>query len=250
MPSLPPHFPLTTSRAWRLGSGVVLWVYMASHMLNHALGLVSLAAAEQGLRLAIAVWHSLPGTLMLYGAFAIHVLLAMLGLYQRPTLRLPAVELLRIGAGLSIPMLLVGHAVATRMAYEWYGLEPHYQRVVTSLLQPGAQGRQLALLAPGWLHGCMGLHMAMRKRAAYQRWRGVALAGAVLLPALAAAGFLHMVQMAADLVDSAGAAVAVGDSARSGSLESLREQILVGYGVLLAAVLLARGARAVRHHRG
>ncbi|MEO5793991.1 MAG: hypothetical protein ABIP34_02870 [Rhodoferax sp.] len=97
---------MPTSRALRLGSGVVLGVYVASHLFNHALGLVSLDAAEQGVRVALVVWHSALGILLLYSAFAVHLVLAMLGLYQRPTLRLPAVELLRIGAGLAISMPL------------------------------------------------------------------------------------------------------------------------------------------------
>jgi adenylate cyclase len=237
---------MPTSRALRLGSGVVLWVYVASHLLNHALGLVSLNAAEQGLRVALWVWHSALGTLLLYSAFAVHLVLAMLGLYQRPTLRLPAVELLRIGAGLAIPMLLVGHAVATRMAYEWYGVVPLYQRVVTALLHTGSEGRQLALLAPGWLHGCMGLHMALRKRALYQRWRWVWAVAALLLPCLAGAGFLQMAQEVATLsgfVDTGAKA------ARTASLQDLRVQILSAYGLLLAMVVVARGIRAVRKPR-
>lgn len=244
--------PMPTSCALRLGSGLVLWVYVASHLLNHALGLVSLGAAEQGLRVALVVWHSALGTLLLYSAFAVHLVLAMLGLYQRPTLRLPAVELLRIGAGLAIPMLLVGHAVATRMAFEWYGLVPQYQRVVTALLHTGSEGRQLALLAPGWLHGCMGLHMALRKRERYHRWRWAWAAAALLLPCLAAAGFLHMAQEVGALLPQAPLpklAVDTADGARVESLQNLRVQILSVYGVLLAAVVLARGVRAVHKHR-
>ena len=34
--------------------------------------------------LAVAVWHSLPGTVLLYGAAALHVALAFLAIYERP----------------------------------------------------------------------------------------------------------------------------------------------------------------------
>src|SRR5215470_16951682 len=47
-----------TTRDLRLGSGLVLFTYLAAHLANHALGLVSLNAAEIGLRVAVAVWHS------------------------------------------------------------------------------------------------------------------------------------------------------------------------------------------------
>jgi adenylate cyclase len=55
-------------RDLRLASGLVLFGYVALHLLNHALGLVSVAVAERGLELAVTLWHSLPGTVLLYGA--------------------------------------------------------------------------------------------------------------------------------------------------------------------------------------
>ena len=82
-----------TRRHFRLGSGFILWVYVATHLSNHALGLVSLSAAERGLQAAVVVWHSVMGTGLLYAAFTIHLSLALLGLYQRHTLRLPPLEL-------------------------------------------------------------------------------------------------------------------------------------------------------------
>src|SRR3954471_11427169 len=70
-------------RRVRLITGLVLFVYIFSHLLNHALGLVSLAAAERMLFVAKDVWYSLPGTIVLYGAAATHVALALRTLYTR-----------------------------------------------------------------------------------------------------------------------------------------------------------------------
>jgi adenylate cyclase len=230
----------------RLGSGMVMWVYIASHLSNHALGLWSLAAAEQALRLAIVVWHSRLGTLVLYGAFATHLALALTGLYQRHTLRLPPQELLRIAFGLSFPLLLVGHAITTRVGYEWYGLLPEYQRVITSLISSGSEGRQIALLAPGWLHGCMGLNVAFRHRGFYQRWRWLFIALAIALPLTSAAGFLLMNQEIALLLQSPDwqyLAAKRLSKADAEVLANLRDQVLSIYGGLLLAVLLARTVR-------
>ncbi len=46
---------LPTFRDLRLGSGLVLFVYVATHLANHALGLASVALAELGLDVALAV---------------------------------------------------------------------------------------------------------------------------------------------------------------------------------------------------
>ena len=81
-----------TRRHFRLGSGIILWTYVATHLSNHALGLISLATAERGLQIALRVWHSPPGTVLLYAAFIVHVSLALLegddpGMNERSSLR-------------------------------------------------------------------------------------------------------------------------------------------------------------------
>ena len=230
----------------RLLSGMVMWFYIAGHLYNHALGLVSLEAAEKGMRYGVLVWHSLPGTVLLYGAFATHLVLAMFSLYDRHTLRLPASELARIAFGLSFPLLLIGHAVVARVGWEWFGLLPQYDRVVWSLVASGSEGRQVALLAPGWAHGCMGLNLAFRHRPLYQRWKIVFLLLAVLLPLAAAAGFLNLDREITGLLqDPAWRAHAapLPNTAQLQSLGALRDNLLHGYLCLLALVLLARGVR-------
>src|SRR5712692_7778454 len=109
-------------RNLRMASGLVLFTYITAHLVNHALGLISLDAAEKGLEFAVEVWYSLPGTVLLYGAAATHFLLALWSVYERRTFRLPPAELLRIALGFTLPMILIGHAANTRLAYELYGL--------------------------------------------------------------------------------------------------------------------------------
>src|SRR5687768_15070057 len=108
-------------RSLRLASGLILFVYTALHLLNHALGLISLVAAGKGLELAVELWSSSHGTLLLYGAFAVHFLLALWAVYERRTCRLPPAELLRIALGFARPILLIGHAANTRLAYDLFG---------------------------------------------------------------------------------------------------------------------------------
>ena len=237
-------------RHLRLGSGLLMWVYIAAHFLNHALGLASLSAAEGALRVAAAVWQSRPGTVLLYGAFGTHLVLALLGLHQRHTLLLPPLEMMRIVFGLTIPLLLFGHVVATRVAYSWYGEAAQYQRVVASLVRGGNTGWQLALLAPGWLHGCMGLNVAFRHRAWYRRARPGLIAAAIALPLLAATGYWALIGEVAALQGTAPARAPAVAAAQSQSLNELRWQLLAGYFALLAAVLASRSWRDWRHWRG
>jgi len=67
-----------SQRDLRLLSGIVMLIYIAVHLANHALGLISLDVAEAGLRVAVSIWHTVPLTVVLYCAAASHVVLAIL----------------------------------------------------------------------------------------------------------------------------------------------------------------------------
>lgn len=234
-------------RRLRLASGQVLWFYIACHFLNHSLGLISLGAAEAGLKIAAATWQSWPGTALLYGAFGVHLTLALVGLHQRHTLRLPPLELMRIVFGLTIPLLLFGHVVSTRVAYSLYGEAAQYQRVVAGLLSSGNTGWQLALLAPGWLHGCMGLNVAFRHRAWFQRSRRWLIGFAIALPLCAAGGYWAMTRDVAALgLVSASTTLT---PAQRLALGEVRGHLLTAYFGLLAVVLVSRSWRDWRAWR-
>ena len=242
-----------TRRDLRLASGLVLFFYVTAHLVNHALGLISVAAAERGLLIHVAVWHSAPGTLILYSAVLTHVTLALLAIYEHRTLRMPPLELLRIALGLGIPTLLIGHAVATRLAFELYAHPPDYAHVVWSLWNSGRQGWQIALLVPGWLHGCLGLNFAYGRRSWYRRFRLPLFGAALLLPTFAVLGFLSMVkEVSLRAQDPSWVATTIGqvDDAQRLVLSQVRETSVTLYFGVIATVLLARLLRKFLEERG
>ena len=181
-------------RRLQLASGLVMLTYLFLHLVNHALGIWSLDLAGRGLVLALRLWRSTPGTIALYGAASLHFALALHTLYGRRHWALQPAEWIRLWAGLSLPMLLIRHAVTTRLASTLYGFEPDYERVIVVLLTSGTQGLQLALLAPGWIHGCLGLWFRLRHYVWARRMKPALLAFMVLLPLLSAAGFIRMMR--------------------------------------------------------
>ena len=223
----------------------MLFVYVAAHLINHALGLVSLDAAETGLRIALRVWHSIPGTLLLYTAAAVHIALAFLALYERRTLRMPPIEWIRIVLGFMMPLLLIGHVIATRAAFELYAHAATYSRVVWEIWSSDREWRQLGLLAPGWVHGCLGLHLAFGTKRFYRRAFLSLFAAALLVPVLAAAGFVTMAkELAFRARDPAPATAAPASiAAERASVGALRDAMLGGFGLLVAGVLVARELR-------
>ncbi|HTI84881.1 MAG TPA: hypothetical protein VL614_30885 [Acetobacteraceae bacterium] len=225
-----------TVRPVRLASGLVLLTYVTLHLINHALGIWSLTLAERGLTWAVALWQSKPGTILLYGAAGAHFMLACHTIYARRHWHLPPIEWIRLWAGFSLPLLLIGHVVSTRLAVTLQGVAPDYRIVVGNLVRSGSQGWQLALLAPGWLHGCLGLWLTLRRFAVMRRAQPILLLVVVLVPLASALGFLRM----EEAVGTAGNA-----PAPSAALVPWREGILVSY-VALIATALAAGRLRIR----
>lgn len=229
-----------TTRSARLASGVVLWCYVALHLANHASGLVSLDVANTLRGGVSAVWHSLPGTALLYGAALTHVLLACAAVWQRRTLRMPWLEALRIALGLCLPLLLVGHFVGTRWAFETMGAAPSYQSMARFLSRPENLVIQSLLLMMAWAHGCIGLHIAFRGRPGWQSLQPVLLAGAVLLPVLAALGLLSMARELASNVPAQATPPSGRTAQAAADALRLTDGLRTGWALALLALLASR----------
>ena len=73
----------------RLWTGLVLFLFAATHLTNHALGLFSLAAMEAGRTVFVGFWRTPPAELVLLLSLLLHASLAFWRLWQRRSLRMP-----------------------------------------------------------------------------------------------------------------------------------------------------------------
>src|SRR3954453_12949027 len=181
---------LRNPQTWRLASGLVLFAFVLTHFLNHALGHVSLEAMQQVQGVRRAVWGSWPGSILLYGAAAVHVGPALWKLVNRRTWRLPAWEAAQIALGLWIPFVGVAHVMTTRGLSAFYGVYPTYA-IELRLLWPAKALMQSLLLVIVWLHAMVGLHHWLRIKPWYQAWSPPFLVLAVLVPTLALTGWIE-----------------------------------------------------------
>ncbi len=240
-------------RQIRLWTGLVLFTYLTTHFLNHALGLVSLDAMAVGQEWFVLAWRSLPGTIALYGSFSIHNLLALWALYRRRTLRMPAWEASQLTLGLLVPPLLVWHVVATRLAHEVAETQTSYTLVVLALwpLDPIAGLRQVVVLVVAWIHGCIGLHFWLRLRPWYPRLARTFYSGFLLVPVLALLGFATAGQEVGRRAREPGFVQTV---IREAQLPSPAQRAVLGrvaraiFWGDLGAIALVVAARAVREH--
>ncbi|MGD9804403.1 MAG: 2Fe-2S iron-sulfur cluster-binding protein [Hyphomicrobiaceae bacterium] len=172
----------------RLFSGLILFVFAATHFLNHALGLVSLEVMHDAQRLRTTFTRSTAGTLVLGAALFTHITLALLKLSRRKTWRMPRWEAVQILLGLAIPFFLFPHIVNTRIAHQYFKVEDIYLYELMRLWPDSAVVQTLLLLTV-WGHGCLGLHYWLRLSDGYRRAAPILLVIALAVPALAFAGF-------------------------------------------------------------
>jgi adenylate cyclase len=245
-------------RRLRLFSGLVMLAYVAMHLLNHAVGLVSLEAMEDVLWYIFRIWSNRPAQALLYGGFLVHYTLALWALWQRRSLRLRVSELSQIILGFAIPILLARHVVGTRIADNFFHTDTGYYAYLLWLYfvrVPEYAYLQMLVLVVAWAHAMIGLHFWLRVRPWYARLQPAALVIAVLVPVLSLLGTIEagrqVIALAADpnWTREAFARMTLPSPETRRALEAIIDGLSWFFGGVVAAVLLARFIRYVWRRR-
>jgi adenylate cyclase len=245
-------------RQVRIACGLVLFAYLISHFLNHALGNISLDAMATGLHYHILFWQFPPVATVFYGAAIIHAGLGIWALYARRQFRWKAIEPLQLVLGLSIPALIIAHIAGVRLGQALYGQEKLYPQVFYAywVVWPYKMWLMFAVLLVAWVHGCIGLYFWLQMKAFYKRAAPFLLVAAVLIPTVAMLGLYQGGRSVVDDSDSAEwktdnlSVRQVGTPAQQDALEDITQYFLIGYLGLIGLALLARGVRALNERRG
>ncbi len=232
--------------------------YVTMHLLNHAVGLVSLKAMEDVLWYIFRVWSNRPAQALLYGSFLVHYGLALWALWQRRSLRLRPSELSQIFLGFAIPILLARHVVGTRIADDFFHTDTGYYAYllwVYFVNSPEHGYWQMLALVVAWSHAMIGLHFWLRVRPWYSRLQPAALVVAVLVPVLSLLGMIeagrNVATLAADpnWTHEAFAHMTLPSPETKRALEEIIDGLTWFFGGVVAAVLLARVARRAWRRR-
>src|SRR6202171_1500937 len=177
-------------RQIRLASGVVLFAYLTSHFLNHALGNISMEALASGVYFHTRFWQFPPVGILFYASCLVHTALGIWALYQRRQFHWKAIEPLQLVLGLSIPALIITHIVGVRVGQALFGHEKLYPQVFFAywIVWPLKAWLMYAVITIAWVHGCIGLYFWLRMRAFFKTAAPFLLAVAVLIPTLAMLG--------------------------------------------------------------
>jgi adenylate cyclase len=244
-------------RQVRLACGLVLFAYLVSHFLNHALGNISMEALAAGVHYHTMFWQFRPVAFVFYGAALVHSSLGIWALYQRRQFRWKAIEPLQLVLGLSIPALIATHIIGARLGQVLFAHEKLYPQELYSfwVAHPYKIWLMSSVLVIAWIHGSIGLYFWLRMKAFFKRAAPFLLAAAVLVPTLALLGFYQGGRsVVADSEDEDWrvnnlSVRQVGTSAQQETLDDIADYFLIGYLGLVGLALLARGVRALNERR-
>ncbi len=244
-------------RQIRLACGLVLFAYLVSHFINHALGNVSMDALAAGVYFHTLFWQFLPVAVVFYAASLTHTGLGIWALYERRQFRWKAIEPLQLVLGLSIPALIITHLAGVPLGQALFGHEKLYPQVFYAywVVWPYKMWLMFIVLIVAWVHGCIGLYFWLRMKAFFKTAAPFLLAAAVLIPTLA---MLGLYQGGRTVVEDSGSAEwraenlsreKTGTWAQQKVLDRITDYFLIGYLGLIGLALVGRGVRALNERR-
>lgn len=247
-----------TIRGLRLVTGLILFVYVITHLINHSLGLISLEAMEAGREYFLLAWRNPVGSLLLVGSLLIHMILALDAVYRRRRLKLSIGEALQLILGFAAPILLVSHILGTRAALQLYDTDDTYTYVLLALWvdDPTHGIRQSSATVIIWIHACIGVYYWLRLKPWFARSIAWLYGMALMIPVLGLLGFVNGGRVVGQLVaDDPGFRldIAIDTNAptpdQAAALGVLEDRIFIFLAALLIGTLIARAFRLYTERR-
>ena len=127
------------------------------------------------------------------GSMASHLMLGLLALYKRNTLRMTATDTVQLVLGLLIFPLLIGHIVGNVIIPLMTDARQTYFSILTLfwVLDPASGLQQVIVTMIAWIHGCMGLVIWMRIQNWWPRVAGFIYPLVIAVPLLALLGMVE-----------------------------------------------------------
>jgi adenylate cyclase len=181
-------------RRVRLASGLFLLLFVAGHLCNLALGLVSVDAMERWRSVLLTPWQTGLGQSLLLAAAIIHAGLGLASLASRHSLAMNRTDWVQLLLGVATPPLLVNHVVGlqvtsdlvTRFDADYgYVLAAYWRYLPLFALQ------QLLVVVIVWAHGAIGLYSTLVLKRAWPRLAPIVVPILFAIPILALLGFAH-----------------------------------------------------------
>jgi adenylate cyclase len=181
-------------RRIRLGSGLLLLLFVAGHLSNLGLGLVSVDAMERSRGALLAPWQTKFGQALLVAAAIVHAGLGLASLASRHSLAMSRTDWVQLLLGVATPPLLLNHVVGLQVTSDLvarFNADYGYVLAVYWRYAPLFALQQLLVVVIVWAHGAIGLYSTLVLTRAWPRVAPIVVPMLFAIPILALLGFAH-----------------------------------------------------------
>ena len=187
-------FSRLIGRRIRLGSGLLLLLFVACHLCNLALGLVSVDAMERWRGALLMPWQTGFGQALLLAGALVHAGLGIASLASRHSLAMSRTDWVQLLLGLATPPLLLNHVVGLQVTSDLvarFNADYGYVLAVYWRYAPLFALQQLLVVVIVWAHGSIGLYSTLVLKPAWPRLAPIVVPILFAIPILALLGFAH-----------------------------------------------------------
>lgn len=181
---------------------MVVLFYTATHFMNHALGLISLEAMEEGRRVFLSFWRHTVFQFLFPLALFLHAQSAIWRLMFRQSWQFSRKEKIKIFSGLAIPLILLMHMAGTRMQWWVYGHNDTYAYYLHQNMQDGGIYFVIFMAVLVWVHGYYGVTAILDLKPWFAHYRTLFSVTYASLPILGLSGIAaaagHVSRLAKD----------------------------------------------------
>ena len=175
-------------RRARMYSGLVIFLYVTVHLVNHSMGLISLEVME-GLRQRVSAFNrNIVVSLTLYGALLVHTLLGFHHLLTRRSFKMSAKDWTQLVTSFALPLVLLPHMFASGYTPRFKDAQTSYKVVLNGMLEDGGIYFMGLFVIFVWVHGIIGITSMIKFHPVYQKYKNAFLVVSWLLPILAVLG--------------------------------------------------------------
>lgn len=146
-------------RQLRMYSGLIIFLYVTIHLLNHSLGLVSIKLMDQVSDYVSNFVRINAVSAILYLSFLIHLVFGLSSLFKRRSFNMSSKDWAQLILGLTLPWILIVHLIANGYATRFENLESSYALLVLATWVFDTKYIFLynLLLVATWVHGIIGI---------------------------------------------------------------------------------------------
>ena len=180
--------PVNLIRRARMYSGLVIFLYVTVHLVNHSMGLISLEVME-GLRQRVSAFNrNIVVSLTLYGALLVHTLLGFHHFLTRRSFKMSAKDWTQLVTSFALPLVLLPHMFASGYTPRFKDAQTSYKVVLDGMLEDGGIYFMGLFVIFVWVHGIIGITSMIKFHPVYQKYKNAFLVVSWLLPILAVLG--------------------------------------------------------------